>query len=228
MKNITEVFNEHNDKLTNKWVHYFEIYERHFSKFIDKPVRLLEIGVEQGGSLQVWKKYFGKECEIVGIDINENSKFEESQIKVEIGSQNDISFLEKINQEYGPFDIIIDDGSHFQTDILTTFSFLYPKLNPGGVYFVEDLQTSYFRGYGGGVASPFNFVSISSRLVHDLNTLFMKEPYTSTLMNIKSINFYSAVVVFEKGDGEEIYSTYMGKDQGENIQYTPETLKNTH
>lgn len=226
MKTITEIFDEHNDRQTSKWVHYLEIYERHFCKFVGTSVKVLEIGVEDGGSLQMWKKYFGKNCEITGIDTLPKCKYEEEQIRVEIGSQNDINFLQEIDQKYGPFDIIIDDGSHIQMDVLNTFSFLYPKLNMGGVYIIEDLHTAYFQGYGGGITSPFNFISILSKYIHDVNVDFIQEPYTTTLMNIKSINFYNSMVVLEKTNNEKIYSTYSGRESknGE-VQFTPEMLK---
>lgn len=225
MKTITEIFDEHKDKQTSKWVHYLEIYERHFSKFVGSSVKILEIGVEDGGSLQMWKKYFGEKCEIVGIDILSKYKYEEEQIRVEIGSQNDINFLQEIDKRYGPFDIIIDDGSHIQMDILNSFSFLYPRLNMGGVYLIEDLHTAYFHNYGGGITSPFNFISIVSKFVHDVNNDFIKEPYTNTLINIKSINFYNSIIVFEKTNNEKIYSTYRGKEYKNEIQCTPEMLK---
>lgn len=226
MKKLVDVFNGHTDKITGKWFHYIEIYERHFQKFVGTNVKILEIGVEKGGSLQIWKKYFGDKCQIIGIDILEKSKFEESQIKVEIGSQSDLNFLEKINKKYGPFDIIIDDGSHLQMDVLTSFSFLYPKLKKGGIYFIEDLHTAYLRGYSGGISSPFNFVSIASKYVHDLNTCFMKEAYTSTLDEIKSICFYNSIIVFEKGNDEKIYCTRRGENVDiHNVVYNPETFK---
>ena len=79
-------YGQHN-KMT-KWCHYFEVYHRHFQKYRNKPVTILEIGVWGGGSLQMWKKYFGDECRIVGIDIMDECKnYEEDRIKIYIGSQ---------------------------------------------------------------------------------------------------------------------------------------------
>jgi SAM-dependent methyltransferase len=226
MKKLINLFNEHDGKVIHKWIHYLEIYERYFEKFVGTPVKILEIGVENGGSLQLWKKYFGDKCEIIGIDVNEKVIFEEPQIKIEIGSQSDLDFLTHINDKYGEFDIIIDDGSHMQLDVLTTFSFLYSKLKRGGVYCVEDTHSAYLRTYSGGITSPFNFISISSRLVHDTNVEFIQEPYTPTLNDLKSIGFYNSMVVFEKTNREKIYSTYRGKNHNtDNIEFTPEKIK---
>lgn len=226
MKSLIEIFNNHEDKPVTKWSHYLEIYERHLCKFVGKQIKILEIGVEYGGSLQLWKKYFGENCEIIGIDIDQKTKYEEDQIKVEIGSQSDIKFLNEINQKYGPFDIIIDDGSHMQIDILNSFYFLYPKLKNGGVYIVEDVHTAYFPGFGGGITSPLNFITIASRFTHDTNLEFMSEPYRSSLDDLKSISFYNSMIVFEKEKTKESYSITKGNDEEKNkLKLTSESLK---
>jgi len=198
MKKLFDIFNNGTTKPLLKWSHYFEIYERYFERFVDTPVRILEIGVQDGGSLQMWKEYFGKQSIIVGIDINPIYKYEEEQIYVEIGNQSDIDFLNNVVEKYGNFDIIIDDGSHNQLDILKSFSFLYPKLNNNGVYLVEDLHTSYWKDYSGGITSPFNFVSIASNFIHDTNIQHMREQYTPHIPDLKSISFYDSIIVFEK------------------------------
>ena len=198
MKRLIDIFNENCNRTSTKWNHYFEIYERHFEKFIGTEVKILEIGVQNGGSLQMWKEYFGKKSIIVGIDIDPNCKYEEDQITIEIGNQSDLLFLENIHNKYGNFDIIIDDGSHIQLDVLKSFSFLYPKLNNKGVYLVEDTHTAYWKQYEGGITSPFNFVSIASNFVHDTNLQYIQEQYTPHVHDLKAISFYDSVVVFEK------------------------------
>jgi 23S rRNA U2552 (ribose-2'-O)-methylase RlmE/FtsJ len=213
MKKLIDIFESGTSKSLMKWDHYFEIYERHFQKFVGTSVKILEIGVQDGGSLQMWKEYFGKQSTIIGIDINPIYKFEEEQICVEIGNQTDINFLHNIIEKYGNFDIIIDDGSHNQLDILKSFSFLYPKLNDNGVYLVEDLHTSYWKDYGGGITSPFNFVSIASNFTHDTNVQHMREPYTSHIPDLKSISFYNSIVVFEKEKEQKRHSIISEKNE---------------
>lgn len=205
MKSLFEIFKHDLTKPSTKWFHYFEIYERYFQKFVGTTVKVLEIGVEDGGSLQMWKKYFGKHSTIVGIDIDSSVKYEEDQIFIEIGNQSDHNFLNSIIKKYGTFDIIIDDGSHNQLDILKSFSCLYPTLNDDGIYLVEDVHTSYWKDYGGGITSPFNFVSISSNFVHDTNTQHIQESYTTHIPDLKSISFYDSIVVFEKGKDKNAY-----------------------
>ena len=113
MNDLENYFNENKKRVIDKWSHYFEVYDRHFSKYRGKEIVLLEIGTFQGGSLQMWKQYFGDKAKIYGIDINPNCKqVEEENIKIMIGSQSDREFLKKVVQEVPPFDILIDDGGH--------------------------------------------------------------------------------------------------------------------
>jgi 23S rRNA U2552 (ribose-2'-O)-methylase RlmE/FtsJ len=205
MKKLIDIFENDTSRSLTKWNHYFEIYERYFQKFVGTSVKVLEIGVEGGGSLQMWKEYFGKQSNIVGIDIDPSFKYEEEQIFIEIGDQSDHNFLNTVIEKYGNFDIIIDDGSHHQLHILKSFSCLYPSLNNNGIYLIEDLHTSYWKDYGGGITSPFNFVSISSNFVHDTNVQHIQEPYTPHIPDLKSISFYDSIVVFEKEKEKQVH-----------------------
>ena len=122
--------------------HFIEAYIRHISHL--KPKRVLEIGVQGGGSLKIWKDMF-PEAEIVGVDIDEGCKRnEEDRIKVIIGDQTDVKFLETL----GMFDIIIDDGGHKMTQQQVSLNtLLLNQLNEGGVYVIEDLHTSYWEQF---------------------------------------------------------------------------------
>lgn len=209
---LFEIFKTNNDRPIHKWVHYFEIYERYLEKYKDTPVNVLEIGVQGGGSLQMWKKYFGPTSKILGIDIDSTSKYEEEQITVEIGSQSDIEFLKKIVLEYGPFDVIIDDGSHIQSDVLESFFFLYPTLERGGTYIIEDTHTAYFKSYQGGLSSDLNSISIFSNFTHDANVNYIRDPFTPTLQHLKSLAFYDSMIVFEKENSKDKYVIRVSKE----------------
>jgi len=213
MKTLLEIFQQNNDKPIHKWLHYFDVYERHLLKYRNKPVKVLEIGVQGGGSLQMWKQYFGSNSKILGIDIDESCKFEEDQISVEIGSQADENFLRRIAQEYGPFDIIIDDGSHIQSDVLNSFFFLYSFLNRDGCYIIEDTHTAYFRAFQGGLRSEANSVSVLSNFVHDINAEYMEEPFGQTLRDISSMCFYDSMIVIEKEKQKDRYVMKLSKDE---------------
>jgi hypothetical protein len=145
----------HDEHPVDKWAHYFPIYDRHFSWYANKSLTFLEIGVARGGSLQMWQRFFGPLAKIVGIDIEERSKtYEAPGTFVRIGDQADEQFLQRLIDEFGVPDVVLDDGSHQMAHIAKTFDFLYPKLPKNGVYMVEDLHTAYWQEYGGGSPDP--------------------------------------------------------------------------
>jgi hypothetical protein len=204
---IEELFNSHDGREVGKWPHYFFAYERHFERFRNEPCLIFEIGVWRGGSLQIWKNYFGSKCKIVGIDIiSETLKFEEQQIYIKIGNQNDKVFLAKLIEEFGAPDIVIDDGSHFSSDIYQTFSFLYPLMSDNGVYMIEDIHTNYVYSYGKRSKS---FIEKSKDLINQLNGHHIhgirnkifdrwKGKLTAFTDMTQSITFYDSLVVFDK------------------------------
>jgi len=198
MTKLYDIYKDLNDRQSGKWKHYFDIYDRYFQSFIGKEFTLLEIGTGNGGSLQMWKKYFGDKVRIAGIDHDPRTVFSEPQIKTFAGKQQDTDFLRKVIDEIGRPDIIIDDGSHLQLDIFFTFNFLYPQLNYNGIYVIEDTHTAYWDGWQGGINSPFNFVEIASKYVHDVNLQHIKEPYTPLFRDLKSIAFYDSMIFLEK------------------------------
>lgn len=127
---------------------YTNRYAMYFEDIREEKINILEIGVKLGRSLKMWKEYFHN-AEITGVDIDNLKKFEEPRIHIEQGDQKDTDFLKKINDLYGPFDIIIDDGSHINEDIQKSFDCLFPLLKPGGLYIVEDLHACYWDSHGG-------------------------------------------------------------------------------
>jgi SAM-dependent methyltransferase len=190
------------NRTIHKWKHYFPAYERHFGKFVNTDVTFLEIGCFKGGSLQMWKRFLGPHARIVGIDIDPSCKEQqEDQIEIRIGSQADETFLQSIVDEFGPFDIVLDDGSHKMDDLRTTFNFLYPHVIRNGVYFVEDLHTAYWEEYGGGLRREGSFIELCKALIDDLNADWSRGSLeaTSFTRNTLSMHFYDSICVFEKG-----------------------------
>jgi hypothetical protein len=195
-------FQTNDARVTHKWTHYFQAYENHFSRFRGQSVTILEIGCGAGGSLQMWKRYFGPHAQIVGIDITEGcASFEEDQIAVRIGSQSDTAFLDALLAEFGPFDIVLDDGSHRMDDISTTFAHLYPTLPLTGVYMVEDLHTAYRPSFGGGLGEPASFIEISKGLIDELNADWTGGALAPTQFTrtTTSMHYYDSVLAFERG-----------------------------
>ena len=133
-----------------KHSHFYEIYSEQFAKFAREKIKILEIGVFNGGSLYMWKNFFEKAEVIVGIDIDPYCKRWQDRdegIFIETGDQSDPEFLKHVNDYYGPFDIIIDDGGHENNQVITSFNILFPLLNNEGIYVVEDTYHSYWPDY---------------------------------------------------------------------------------
>jgi demethylmacrocin O-methyltransferase len=194
---------------------YTQHYSSHFDRFKSKKINILEIGVggnenpyRGGKSLRMWKKYF-PHGNIYSIDIEEKSPLQEDRIKIFKGSQDDPVFLDKVAKEIGEIDLIIDDGSHINKHVIATFNHMFPKLKDGGIYVVEDTQTSYWEHYGGDskdLNNPKTMMNYFKNLTDSLNHQeFMIPDYTPTYFDKKivSMHFYHNMVFIYKGNNDE-------------------------
>ncbi len=183
-------------------MHYFDIYDRHFSRFRGQKIIILEIGVFQGGSLQMWKDYFGEKAIIYGVDIDPRCKqFEEDNIHIFIGSQSDRNFLRDICKTIPPIDILIDDGGHTMKQQIVSFEELFSHVKDNGVYLCEDIHTSYWRRYGGGYKRKGTFVEYSKNFIDALNAYHSAEKrhkVTDFTKTVGSVHFYDSIIVIEK------------------------------
>jgi hypothetical protein len=124
----------------SKWQHYLDIYNRHFSRFVGREVHVLEVGIYSGGSLLMWKEYFGEDATIYGVDINESCRaYEDDRTKIFIGDQADRSFWANVKKSAPHIDIVIDDGGHLAEQQCVTLEEMLPHIRPGGVYLCEDI-----------------------------------------------------------------------------------------
>lgn len=203
MKTLQELFEAHEGRLIHKWNHYFEVYEKFFSSYRGGPVNILEIGISHGGSLQVWRKYFGEKANIFAVDINPECKqFEDEKTKIFIGSQEDEAFLTRLKSELPVLDILIDDGGHTMNQQILTFNHLFSAVKDGGIYLVEDTHTSYWREYNGGYKKKGSFIEFAKDMVDQMYAWHIDNkkivPVNSITENVNSISFYDSIVVFEK------------------------------
>ena len=188
-------------KPINKLQHYFPIYERHFGKFVNQSVTFWEIGVGRGGSVQMWKRYFGPFAKIIGIDINpERKQHEEEQISICIGDQTDTVFLQSIIDKHGQPDVVLDDGSHMAKHMCASFEYLYDKVSKNGVYMVEDLCCAYYDSYDGGLKREGTFIERAKDMIDHLNArhYYSGEEEMNFANSTYSMSFYDSVAVFEK------------------------------
>lgn len=197
----------------HKWFHYFEVYDRYFSKFRGEDIVILEVGVENGGSLQMWKKYFGPKAKIYGIDINPNcKKFEEDQIEIFIGSQEDPTFLNEVKNKIPKLDILIDDGGHLMNQQIVTYEEMFSHLKENSIYLCEDLHTSYWPEiFDGGLKKPNTFIEYSKNFIDYINAWHSRElEISKETKNIFGIHFYDSILVLEKRTIEEPFHSDNG------------------
>jgi len=231
MNDLETYFYNNHDKQIDKWAHYFNIYNQYFSKYRNKEIVILEIGVFQGGSLQMWKNYFGTKAKIYGMDINPNCKeFEEENIEILIGSQSDRNFLRRVKDQIPKIDILIDDGRHSMRQQIITFEELFGHIKDDGIYFCEDTHTSYQIMYGGGYLRKGTFIEYSKKLIDLLNANFSEQSslkVNSFTQSVNSIHFYDSIVIIEKAIMEKPKRLTTGKATIENYHLEPSGFKKT-
>jgi hypothetical protein len=211
---VSRLFYGNTGALVHKWNNYLPVYARHFEPFRARGgVNILEIGVYRGGSLSLWRRYFGETATITGIDIDPDCrKYDGDAGAVRIGSQDDADFLRRVVAERGRPDIVIDDGSHVARHLRASFEALFPLLNSGGLYVAEDLHTSYWRSFGGGLRRRGSFFEHVKRLIDDMHSWYHPGAglYRDQEMGVMAIHIYDSIVVIEKGVKERPFHVKTG------------------
>ena len=181
---LAEIHRKKIGKVSDKWSSYLDFYDDKLWYLQDSKINLLEIGVQNGGSLETWARYFWKAEKIVGIDVDPKCadlKFEDNRIQMVIGDAKTVELEDT-------FDIIIDDGSHQSSDIIANWNHLWPKLNDGGVYVVEDFHTMWMPGYGS------NAIQFFAGFIAAVNGK------TKINHSVRRIEFQNSLVLLEKGE----------------------------
>lgn len=201
------VYYQHNLNASDKWIHYFDIYDRFFRPYIGEAAKVLEIGIQNGGGLQILNKYL-QNASIHGVDID--ARIQNLNLDKNIRVHNfDITDTNAIQNHLAnlQFDIIIDDGSHVCSDVINTFYTLFSLLRPGGVYLIEDLHTSYWERYGGNYLGEQSSMGFLKKLADLVNFYHIDDPRFKKNLSIRdlyifqwlqSISFYDSVAVINK------------------------------
>jgi len=195
-KKLIDLFYESENR-SIKWKKYFPVYENLFNSYKNKNITFVEIGILDGGSLEIWKKYFGKNSRIIGIDNNPIcKKFENKNFEVFIGSQSDPNFWKNFYQKVGNVDIVLDDGGHTNDQQIVSFVESIKNINDGGLFVVEDIHTSYQKHYGNPY--KYSFINLSKKIIDDVNFNFPDMPKFKCSFNkfIYSIQFFESIVSF--------------------------------
>ena len=168
----TELHHAHQGKSSDKWESYLGTYERLFAPIRDARINIVEIGVQNGGSLEVLGKYFHNAANITGCDINPlcaNLKYDDARISVIVGNANHQDVYTRITEKAKPMDLLIDDGSHTSSDVLATFVNYFPLITPGGLFIVEDSHALYWENWGGGVLRESSAQQLFKQLTDVVN-----------------------------------------------------------
>ena len=190
-------------RLLTKWAHYFDVYDRELTRFRSRPITFLEIGVFKGGSIPMWRSFFAEGSTLVFADIDPDcTAHADPGTHVEIGNQADPDFLNALAAKYGPFDVVLDDGSHINAHQIASFTGLWPHMNPQSLYMVEDCHTSYWPGFGGGYRNEASFIEFAKRKVDAMHSWYTDQddlfPFDPIAQELASVRFYDSIVALEK------------------------------
>lgn len=192
-----------------KWLHYSEVYHRHLRKFTTRDISVVEVGVHSGGSLAMWRRYFGERCHIHGIDVHEECKiYQDAHTTIHIGDQADREFWRRFRNSVPSVDVLIDDGGHAPHQQIVTLEEMLPHLRPGGVYICEDIHGTgnHFSAYTQSLADCLN------ALIPVGNPIVLKSISTPFQDAIHSIHHYPFMVVVEMRDVAA--GSFVGPRQG--------------
>jgi len=180
MQNKTiELLHRHKTgKVSDKWASYLPYYDQLFNPLRHLKISLLEIGVQNGGSLDTWSEYFESGQRFIGCDIDKNCarlQYNDPRISIVVGDANGAPAFQEINNFCNEFDIIIDDGSHTSIDILNSFINYFPLIKPGGIYVVEDTHTLYSGKFGGGILNEYSAYAFFKKIIDVTNYQFWRD-----------------------------------------------------
>jgi len=209
-------------KYSIKWDNYFNIYDNIFKKFVNKKITFVEVGIGNGGSLFMWRKFFGKKAKIIGIELNpEAKKLEKFGFQISIGDQSDPRFWKSFYKKNGKIDILLDDGGHRNIQQITTFMESYDHIKPNGIIVVEDTHTSYMKKKGFKNPSNYSFINFSKLVVenmHRRNPLIAKN-LNKLSKKIESIFYYDSIVSINFSSKNQLKKTILLENDSRKRDY---------
>jgi len=198
---------------------YFQVYEEMFNQYVGKKITFVEVGVLQGGSLFMWREYFGKDARIIGVDLHPNAKeLEKYGFEIYIGSQSDKNFWKNFYTKVGKIDILLDDGGHVNDQQIITLSESINNVNDGGIIMTEDVHTSYFKKFGN--PSKYSYINYSKFLIDIVNSRF---PETEIKKNnfsskIYSVSFFESIVAIKINSKKSIEPNILRNTETKSIE----------
>ncbi len=190
-------------KYSIKWSNYFKIYEKILKKYVNKKTTLVEIGVGDGGSLFMWKKFLGKKANIIGVELNpEAKKLEKYGFEIYIGDQSDPNFWKSFYKKVKKIDILIDDGGHTNLQQITSFMESVNHIKDDGLIVIEDTHTSYMNYKGFKNPSKNSFINFSTNIIENIHRRnpMLKKKLNQISNKIYSIEYFDSIVAMHIKD----------------------------
>jgi 23S rRNA U2552 (ribose-2'-O)-methylase RlmE/FtsJ len=190
---------------------YFDVYDELFSKYRNKKITFVEIGVLSGGSLFMWRNFFGSKARIIGIDLNPIAKKSRKHgFEIFIGDQSDKNFWKNLKKKTGQIDIILDDGGHRYIDQITTIECMLSNIKNNGMIVVEDSHTSYMKGFGN---KKYSFINYIKKKIDKINYRFHRLKKDPEMM-MWSLKVYESIVAIEVKNKKELTKSFSVKNRG--------------
>ncbi|MEO7547854.1 MAG: class I SAM-dependent methyltransferase [Ramlibacter sp.] len=192
-QSLRQLYDIHVGKVSDKWSSYLEVYDRVLGMYRSTPVRLLEIGIQNGGSLEIWAKYFETAQTLIGCDINPDCAklaYADPCIHVLVGDAGTSEILQRVTALSPLLDIVIDDGSHQSRDMVRNFSLYFPQLADGGVFIAEDMHSSYWSQFGGGLSHPYAGMTFYKQLADVIHAEYWGVPKDGRDLLAKTLQFH--------------------------------------
>tara|TARA_B100000780_G_C21076843_1_gene433509 strand:- start:71 stop:949 length:879 start_codon:yes stop_codon:yes gene_type:complete len=174
---------------------YFDVYDKIFNAYQDREITFVEVGVLHGGSLFMWREFFGPKAKIIGVDLNPRAKkWEVEGFEIRIGDQSDPSFWRELTSEFGSIDVFLDDGGHTYKQQIITAECVLDSICNGGILVVEDTHTSYMEGFGD---RNFSFIKYAKLWIDRINSRFSSFDTDQNGHKIWSVEFFDSIVAFK-------------------------------
>lgn len=202
---LKQLFIENEGLKSIKYLHYLDVYEAYFKRYVGKPVNILELGIYEGGSLELYHKYFGENCNIFGVDILPQCKKIEDYLpncKVFIGDTGNVDFLNSLMDQLPVIDIVIDDAGHKTSQQLTAFKQIFPRINENGIYLCEDLHTNFWDEYLDTDQTFIEYVLERMQLInkpffkHNSKRIDIQDPLWEN--TVHGVYFANSIIAIEK------------------------------
>lgn len=174
---------------------YFSVYDKLLIPYQNKKITFVEVGVLHGGSLFMWREFFGSKARIIGVDLNPRAKkWEAEGFEIHIGDQEDPHFWREFISTVGPIDVFLDDGGHTYSQQIVTAECVLDSISDGGILVIEDTHTSLMDGFGD---QKYSLIKYTKLWIDKINSRFSSFNTDQNAAKVWSVEFFESLVAFK-------------------------------